>query len=544
MNSMPTSASPAAGAALIELRGVSKRYANGTLANDDISFAVRRGEIHAIVGENGAGKSTVMKILYGLEQPSAGQIFLDGAVARLAGPRAAIAAGIGLVPQHLKLVPSFTVAQNIVLGCEPMRGPLLDTERAVRQVAELAKRFGLAVEPRARVDGLSIGEQQRVEILKALYRGARLVLMDEPSAVLTPQEAQVLFGTLRKLVDQGLTVMLITHKLGEVREVSDRFTVLRGGRVSGHGDARRVGADELTTMIVGRELAPAQAVRTGRRESAGVALVSARRIGLRRSDGRKALDDISFDIAAGEILGIAGVEGNGQTELADILGGLCLAGEGQASVDGLVFTGRGVRAARGAGVAAIPEDRLHDGVAIDMSITDNLIAADYHKAPLSRFGWLRIDRARTLALQLIARYGVLASSPDAPIGTLSGGNMQKVVLARELLARPRFLVASQPTRGVDIGASQSLRARLVELRDAGAAVLLISSDLDEILALSDRIAVLARGRIVGHFVGGGVSAFDLGPYMTGARAQDGASALLGAPLLAAPFGVAAGEGRA
>jgi len=531
MNLTSTAVSPGAEPALIELRGVSKRYANGTLANDDVSFSVRRGEIHAIVGENGAGKSTVMKMLYGLEQPSAGQILLDGAVAQLADPRAAIAAGIGLVPQHLKLVPSFTVAQNIVLGSEPVRGLLLDTERAILEVAALAGRFGLAVEPRARVAGLSIGEQQRVEILKALYRGARLVLMDEPSAVLTPQEAQALFGTLRKLVDGGLTVVLITHKLGEVRDVSDRFTVLRGGRVSGHGDARRVGADELTAMIVGRAVAPLQVARARRAD--GGALVAVRQLGVRRADGRRALDDISFDIAAGEILGIAGVEGNGQAELAAILGGLCLPGEGQASIDGLVFTGRGVRAARAAGVAAIPEDRLHDGVAADMSITDNLIAADYHKAPLSSFGWLRIDRARTLALQLIARYGVLVSSPDAAIGILSGGNMQKVVLARELLARPRFLVASQPTRGVDIGASQSLRERLVELRDGGAAVLLISSDLDEILALSDRIAVLARGRIVGHFDGGSVSAFDLGPYMTGAREQGGASALLTAPFCGA-----------
>ncbi|SFU93851.1 ABC transporter ATP-binding protein [Pseudoduganella namucuonensis] len=514
----------------LELRGIRKRYDNGVLANDDVGLALRSGEIHALVGENGAGKSTVMKMIYGLERPSAGEMLLDGRPLRLRGPRDAIAAGIGLVPQHVQLVPSFSVAQNVVLGCEPMRAGLVDMDEAARRVRAAALRFGLEIDPLARAAGLSLGEQQRVEILKTLYRGASVLLLDEPGAVLAPAESRALFASLRALAEQGHAVLLITHKLSDVLDVSDSYTVLRGGRVTGRGSAREADAAELTRMIVGRAMAPAPSARAGRPGAAP--LVSARELGLLRPDGAPRLRDVSFDIAAGEILGIAGVEGNGQDALAGVLAGLLAPDRGGASIGGRAFTGAGVRAARAGGVAAIPEDRLRDGAAPELSIADNAIAAAYHRAPLSRFGWLDAGAVRAMARRLIQRYGVAAQGPEQAIGSLSGGNMQKVVMGRELESRPRFLVASQPTRGVDIGAARELRRQLAELRDGGAAVLLISADLDEVLELSDRIAVLFQGRIVGHFRGGEAGAEELGARMTGARRDEGAAAMLDSPFSA------------
>ena len=523
---MNTAATPA-GAMLLELRDVSKRYANGTLANDRVSLAVARGEIHAIVGENGAGKSTVMKMLYGLEQPSSGEIVLEGSAVAFRHPRDAIAAGIGLVPQHVELVPSFTVADNVVLGSEPRRGPWLDRARAADEVRATAERFGLKVDPRAPVRDLSIGEQQRVGILKALHRGARILLLDEPSAVLPPQQVQALFAALRQMAAAGLTVVLITHKLAEVREVSDRFTVLRGGRVTGCCPSRSASESEIAEMIVGRAVAPLRVQRV--QAQAAQPLVVARGLSVARADGRVPLQSVSFDIAAGEILGIAGVEGNGQGPLADVLAGLETPAQGEVRLAGQQVSGHGARAARAAGIASIPEDRLRDGVAVGMSIADNAMANRYHRPPLSRFGWLHARTAHEEAQQMLEEHAVVARSADAPIGSLSGGNMQKVVLAREIATAPQLLVASQPTRGVDIGAAQGLRQRLVALRDQGAAVLLVSADLDELLELSDRIAVLFQGRIVAHFAAGTVGARELGLYMTGLREQANAAATLDAP---------------
>ncbi|MFZ6722437.1 ABC transporter ATP-binding protein [Undibacterium sp. Ji49W] len=507
---------------ILELTGVSKQYANGILANDRVSFGIRRGDIHAIVGENGAGKSTLMKLIYGLEQPDAGNILFEGRQLQFRTPRDAIAAGIGLVPQHLKLVPSFSVARNIVLGREPMRGLLVDDDRAIADVHAVSARFGLEVDPLATVADLSLGEQQKVEILKALYRGARLLLLDEPSAVLTPQEAGALFTALRKLVELGLTVVIITHKLSEVREVSGRYTVLRGGKVVGQGDAKTVSEVELTELIVGKALTPLQIQRSSR--DALDPLVSVRNLSVVRDDGRHVLQNISFDIAPGEILGIAGIEGNGQSFLAEVLCGSRRPSGGHAAIGGHIYTGQGVRSARSHRVANIPEDRLHDGVAADMSIAENVMAVDYHKRPFSRFGSLNRASIRNFASQLIHYYGVAAESAETIIGALSGGNMQKLVFAREVATKPLFLIACQPTRGVDIGASDMLRKYLIELRDQGASILLISAELDEILALSDRIAVLAQGQIVGQFTGGQVSANELGLYMTGAKRQSGADA--------------------
>lgn len=513
----------------VELQGVSKRYGNGTLANDDVSFAVRRGEIHAILGENGAGKSTVMKMLYGLERPSEGIIRIADAAVDFRHPRDAIAAGVGLVPQHLELVESFSVAQNVVLGQEPGLGLFVDRRAAADQVAAVAQRFGLAVDPQAIVSQLSVGERQRVEILKTLYRGAKILLLDEPSALLTPQEAEALFKALRKLATEGFTIVLITHKPAEVRQAADHFTVLRAGKVVGCGNAAVMNDAAIARMIAGRSIS-LPAVRRFRHHGAAP-LVSLRDLSLQGPDGRMQLEGIHLDIAAGEILGIAGVEGNGQAQLADVLSGLACATRGSASLAGKQLPVGDVRAVRSLGVGLIPEDRLHNGVAPDMSLAENVAAADYHRPPLSQHGWLRVAATRAMARRAIKDYAVVAQSEDDPMRSLSGGNMQKLVLARELAEQPRFLVASQPTRGVDIGAAQFLRQQLVDLRDKGSAILLLSADLDEVLALADRIAVLHAGRIVGHFDADSVEPHELGLYMTGLRVQPGATALLDAPFV-------------
>lgn len=512
--------------ALLELRNASKRYANGTLANDDVNLAIHAGEIHAIVGENGAGKSTVMKLLYGMEQPSSGELRLSGQPLKLTGPAAAIALGIGLVPQHPQLLPTFTVAENVVLGAEPMRGGRVDRAAAVAQVRALSQRFGLPVDPHVRVAGLPVGMQQRVEILKALYRGARIMLLDEPSAVLAEQETQALFSALRGMVAQGLTVVLISHKLREIRSVADRFTVLRRGRVSGSGLMRETTEAVLGEMIVGKSPPPPMRAQA----QVGVhARVAVRDLQACHADGRQALRVSAFDIAPGEILGIAGVEGNGQDVLARVVLGLQPATGGEGRLDGRRFTGLNVRAARRAGVAAIAEDRLHDGVAMGMSLADNAIANVYHRAPYSRLGWLNIAAIADAAAELIKRCAVTAPSVETPIDALSGGNMQKVVLGRETAASPRLLIASHPTRGVDIGAARALQRQLLELCQQGTAILLISADLDELLLLSDRVAVMAGGELVGHFAAAGLGADALGPYMTGMRRDAGASARLDSP---------------
>lgn len=511
----------------IELRQISKRYPNGTLANSEVSLAVTQGEIHALVGENGAGKSTVMKMLFGLEQPSAGEIRLRGEPVRLRSPRDAMAQRIGLVPQHLELVASFSVVQNVVLGAEPVRGLTVDRRRARAEVAELSQRFGLAVDPDAEVSRLSAGEQQRVEILKALYRGAELLLLDEPSALLSPQESQALFAALRKLVEQGRTVMLITHKLTEVRGVSDSYTVMRGGRVTGHGRSASISDQAFGEMIVGRAVPSLEVAR--RTGGTGTPRLAVRDLVVGGPHERPQLDGLSLDIAAGEIVGIAGVEGNGQSVLADVLSGLRRPAAGTVTLDGKPCPLGDARRMRESGVSTISEDRLHDGVAVGMTISENLMAADYGRPPCTRrSGWLDPAAARARAEGQIADYGVAVRTPDDAIGALSGGNMQKVVMARELSTAPRLLVACQPTRGVDIGAAQFLRQRLVQLRDSGAAVLLLSSDLDEILALSDRVAVLHKGRIVGHFPAD-AQVREIGLYMTGARGEGRVPAMLGAP---------------
>ncbi|MES2941652.1 MAG: ABC transporter ATP-binding protein [Pseudomonadota bacterium] len=511
---------------LLGVKNLTKRYPNGVLANDAVSVSFVRGKVHAVVGENGAGKSTLMKMLYGLEQPDAGSMVLAGCPCHFRSPADAIARGIGLVPQHPQLVDSLSVAQNMVLGNEPQRGFWLDQRQAVRQTLELAQRYSLPVPAAAKAGSLSVGLRQRVEILKALRRGARLLLLDEPTGLLTVQEAEALFASLRLLVASGMTAVLITHKLSEVRDSSDHFTVLRAGRVVGEGVSAEVTQAQLAEMIVGRHVAEMAVQRQDQRQSP--ALVRGRNITVLMRAGRPLLDGVSIDVAAGEIVGVAGVEGNGQDKLADLLNASLRPGSGSLEFDGKPLAMGKARQTRQLGIGSIPEDRLHGGVAPGLSIALNLAALDYFKPPASRHGRLDLAWIRSRARKLIQSMGVLASNENTAVGGLSGGNMQKVLIARELSADPRFLIASQPTRGVDIGAAHFLRQKLVELRDGGAAILLVSADLNEVLELADRVVVMFEGRIVAHIAADQASQRVIGLYMTGMCRDEGASAALDA----------------
>lgn len=501
----------------LEMIGISKRYPGGTLANDDVSLAVATAEVHAIVGENGAGKSTLMKILYGIEQPDAGTILINDTPERITSPARAIALGIGMVFQHFSLVPSLSVAENVVLGAEPRRGLVLDLPRAIRAVHELAERFGLPVEPEATVGTLPVGQQQRVEILKALYRDAQILILDEPTAVLTPQEVTELFTAVRSLVAQGRTVIFIAHKLPEVLAISTAITVLRGGRVVGNLRTVEATAEELTRLMVGRDVS-LQLPRTP--HPVGEVVCAVENVSAENFAQLPAVNDVSFTIRAGEILGIAAVEGNGQSELLDVLAGLRQPTAGRIKLGDQDVTGWSVRHLREAGVASIPEDRLARGLAAEATIAENLAATRIGQEPFIHRGLLNLTAIRTLASDLVATYGVRTRSVQAPVGTLSGGNMQKVVIARELSSQPRLLLAAQPTRGIDIGATQFAWRSLLAARDQGAAIMLTSADLTELLALSDRVIVLYQGRLV--------AAFDdvakltpevLGTYMLGSREQ-------------------------
>ncbi|MPY56649.1 ABC transporter ATP-binding protein [Streptomyces spongiae] len=483
-----------AGAA-VAARAVTKTYGNGVRAVRGVDLQVPPGEIRAVVGENGAGKSTLMKLFYGLEQPSSGEILIGGRPRVLRGPGAAIALGVGMVHQNLMLVPSFTVAQNVVLGVEPGRRGLVDVKAAIETTARLAQESGLAVDPVARVDEVSVGMRQRTEILKALHRKARVLILDEPTAVLTPQETEDLFAAVRRLRDGGMTVLFISHKLREVREISDKVSVMRAGSLVATVATADATERSLAAMMVGRDLS--LDVERAPARPAGTTL-RVRNLEYRAVTGQS-LHGLDFDVAAGEIVGVAGIEGNGQTELAEILAGLRRPTAGTVHVDGTDTAGLDVAGHRGAGVGYVPEDRLHDGAALDESIADNLVVDRHDRPPLARRGILRPKAVRAHAEQLISDYAIRTPDPSVPVRSLSGGNMQKVIVARELSAGPRLLIASQVTRGVDVGAMRFMYERLVEARDQGAAVLLISADLTELLALSDRLLVIKDGGLVARF---------------------------------------------
>ena len=491
----PTSALPpeVVHAPALEMRGITKRYP-GVVANDHIDLDVRPGEIHALLGENGAGKTTLMNILYGLARPDEGQILLDGKVVDLAGPSDAIDRGINMVHQHFMLVPVLTVAENIVLGDETMTARyFLDRSEAHRRIGERGRRFGFEVNPEAKVGSLSVGWQQRVEILKALYRNARILVLDEPTAVLTPQETDEIFHVLRRLAEDGHSIVFISHKLYEVLENADRITVIRRGRVVGERVPSETNEEDLAELMVGREVS--LVADRGESHPAGASL---RVQGLTVNDdrGTEMVHGVDFEIRSGEILGIAGVAGNGQDELVEAIVGLRKPAAGSVNLEGRDITGKGSRDVSAAGVAYVPADRHRFGLVLPFTIADNLVLTSYYRAPYSR-GSLRNDAAiQRMADERIKAFDVRTTSAENKASTLSGGNQQKVVVAREFDRDLRLLVLDQPTRGLDVGSIEFIHRQVIAKRDAGTAILLVSAELDEVLELSDRVAVIYRGRLV------------------------------------------------
>jgi len=477
------------GAPLIALHQVTKRFP-GVVANDAVDLTLEKGEIHALIGENGAGKSTLMRVLYGLYPPDGGRIEVRGKEVKINSPRAALALGIGMVHQHFVLVDLFTVAENIILGAEG--GPLVDLDRAVKDIEEQAQGYGFKVDARKRIDDLSVGEQQRVEILKALFRGVDVLILDEPTAVLTPAETNDLFENLRALKDDGKTIVFISHKLDEVLDIADRITVLRRGKIVGETIPSDTSKEKLAEMMVGREVL----FRLEKPDvDSGKPLLQVEGLNLAGK-----LHDVDLQVAAGEILGIAGVEGNGQRELAEVLIGLRSPDSGRITLDGKDMTGRSVKQNRSLGCAFVPEDRHERGLVLNMSLWENSVLGRQSRAQyLGGWGVLAIKKIKELATRLIKEFDVRARSIGNEASTLSGGNQQKLILARELEDDPRLLIAQQPTRGLDVGAIEFVWKQILVQKEAGRAVLLISAELDEIYQLSDRIVTIYEGRITGEY---------------------------------------------
>ena len=509
-----TTAAPQ-GAAVV-MRGITKRFP-GVVANDGVDFEAAAGEVHALLGENGAGKSTLSNILTGLYRPDEGEISLNGKRVHFHAPREALDAGIFMVHQHFRLVEPFTVAENVVLGDHRGEGRAFRLRRRSieRRVGGLSKRYGLHVDPRARIWQLSLGEQQRVEILKALYREARVLILDEPTAVLTPQEADGLFETLREMANEGRTVIFISHKLHEVKAVADRVTVLRGGRTVATVSTEGATPRSLAALMVGREIAASSPEADSRsRRLPGAAVLELDGVWAQGDRGDAAVRGVSLDVCAGEIVAIAGVAGNGQRELAETIAGIRQQTDGEVRVGGRKLRGD-PRAAQAAGVAYVPEDRLGTGLAPSMSIASNLVLRSYRERHASHGPLLRLRAIRDRAVDLIRAYRIAAPSPATAARLLSGGNLQKVVLAREFSGKPKLVVAASPTRGLDVGAIETVHAYLRTAATEGAGVLLISEDLDEILGLADRIAVMYEGAIVGVTSRADASVEEIGLQMAG-----------------------------
>ena len=505
-----------AGAPVLEVKGLTKTFP-GVIANEDVSLTLERGEIHCLLGENGAGKSTLVNSMFGLYQPDAGEIFLHGEPVRFTGSRDAIARGIGMVHQHFQLIPVFSVAENVMLGDELTKNGLLDIEEVSRRIDELSRTYGLAVEPKAMVGDLSVGEQQRVELIKALFRNADILILDEPTAVLTPGEVDEFFGVVRTLVNQGKSIIFITHKLREVLAVADRVTVLRGGKVVGSADPAESTEQSLANLMVGRDVvfdiakAPATPGRT---------VLSVRELHVDDDRDIEMVSGVSLELRAGEIFGIAGVQGNGQRELVEAVTGMRPETSGQVMVDDIDTTKMNPRQVTELGVGHIPEDRTKHGLVGPFSIADNLVLNRYHRPPFSRRK-LRNDSAIAREAEaLVAKFDVRTPGIDVPVDNLSGGNKQKVIVARELSHAVRVLIAAQPTRGLDVGSIEFIHQQIIDLRDQGTGVLLVSAELDEILSLSDRIGVLYRGRIVGTFDRDDVTRERLGFLMATGQAPE------------------------
>ncbi len=534
---MTSSPGPTVTAPALEMRGITKRYP-GVIANDRIDLTVRPGEIHALLGENGAGKSTLMNILYGLTRPDEGEILLDGEPITIKGPSDAIARGISMVHQHFMLVPVLNVADNILLGAETMANRVfLDRDEARRRIRELGQRFGFEIDPDETVGRLSVGWQQRVEILKALYREARILVLDEPTAVLTPQETKEIFAVLRRLAAEGHSIIFISHKLYEVLEIADRITVIRRGRVVGERLPAETNEEDLAELMVGREV---QLVADrGESHPAGV-LLSVESLDVGDDRGREVVHGISFEVRAGEIFGIAGVAGNGQDELVEAITGLRRPAAGRIRLGADDVTMADPRQAHEHGISFVPADRHRFGMVTSFSLADNLVLTDYYAPPYARRG-VRDDAAiAARAEEAIREFDIRTPSATVTAGTLSGGNQQKMVVAREFDRDLRLLVLDQPTRGLDVGSVEFIHRQTVRKRDAGTAVLLVSAELDEVLELSDRIGVMYRGRMVAILDGPTASREHVGLLM----ATGGQETSPGAPQGAAVPGSAPGGTRA
>lgn len=497
----------------LEMRGIVKRFP-GVLANDHVDFDVKAGEIHALLGENGAGKSTLMKILYGLYQPDAGEILLNGRPIHIHSPTDSLNYGIGMIHQHFMLVDNLTVAENVALGLKSSRGPMLDLDHVSSRIRDLANKYGLHVKPEAYISDLAVGQQQRVEIVKALYRGAALLVLDEPTAVLTPQEVDDIFAIFRQMAKEGHALIFISHKLHEILDLTDRVTVLRDGRVVGTRLTAEVTKRDLAQMMVGREVS---LERVHQAATAGEARLKLLNVQALTSQGTPALRNINLEVCSGEIVGVAGVSGNGQRPLAEVIAGLWPVASGQIFLANQEVTHLPPAERIQAGLSYIPEERMLDGVIKDFSVAENLILRDHTRPPYSQGIFLQFKQIAQRAVEMIRQFRIKTPSKETPVKSLSGGNIQKVVLAREQTRGPRVLIAAQPTRGVDIGATEYIHDQLLLQRAEGLATLLISEDLDEIRALSDRIVVMFGGEIMGIVDNDGTTVEELGLMMAGER---------------------------
>jgi len=507
---------------ILQVKNITMVYPTGVIANKDVSMDVKQNSIHAIVGENGAGKSTLMNVIFGKIHAQNGEILYKGRKANFRNPNEAIKVGIGMVHQHLMLAPDLTVAENMILGIEPRKGKLfLDTARAIEISREVSKKYGLDVPVDKKIKDLPIGVRQRVEILKALFRNAELLILDEPTAVLTPQETEALFKTLLKLKESGKTILFISHKLSEVKKLADRVTVMRDTKVITTRNTSELTEEKIAHLMVGREINTA---RIPEPKKPGISRLSVDDLSYIDEENIQILKDINFNLRSGEILGIAGVEGNGQSELISILTGLMKPTSGTVSIDKQNIIGMTPRQIRELKVSHIPEDRMENGVADNASLEENFIVDRYYRSDFSRKGILNWKYIKSYSLDLIKRFNILTQSSSNLVGSLSGGNIQKVVVARELSSEPEIIIAAQPTRGVDIGSEELIHDLLKTARDEGKAIFLISADLDEILKLSTRIIVIYDGQITNQYTDvSNISGMDLGPYMMGVKKEEGAS---------------------
>ncbi len=501
---------------VLEAKNITKQFP-GVLANDKVNFNLQKGEIHALLGENGAGKSTLMNVLYGLYQPDDGEIAINGKPVAIHSPNNSIALGIGMVHQHFMLIPVFTVAENVMLGDETVRNGFLDRNAVSDKVRQLSKQYGLDVDPLAIVGQLPVGVQQRVEIMKTLYRDAQILILDEPTAVLTPQEVQDLFKVLRLLVEKGKSIIFITHKLKEVLEVANRITVMRAGRVTGTVTPRKVDERKLAEMMVGREVNLTILKKAAEPKQV---ILDVRHLLVSDERGHRAVNDVSFDVRAGEVLGIAGVQGNGQTELVYALTGLLPSQGGEIRLLGKTLHNSTPRQIIEMGVAHIPEDRQKHGLVLSFPIYDNLVLCTYYLKPNARGLNMQSNVIVDSAREIVKQFDVRTPSASMPVSHLSGGNQQKVIVAREFSRPIKLLIASQPTRGLDVGSIEYIHAQIITKRDEGVAVLVVSSELDEIMALSDRIAVIFRGQIVGVLPAADATKEKLGLLMMGVQAAE------------------------